>query len=408
MNPDPLTVQISEVTAGGRGVGRVDGKVCFVPGVLPGETVIIEVIKDRGGYLEARAKTLLVTSPQRIEPVCPLAYRPPSSPVLHAFCPGCCYQHATYEQEVLIKNQQLRSLLCRQTGCSEEVCLPPVPSPLPLGYRNKLSLHGQIDGKDRRLGYFLDDNSTVLDVPACPLAMDPINVLLKELHSTPSFRRTLRSDMTLTFRWTQKDGAIWWRNQASENDTWLVESSILGPLSVPRSSFYQVNPAVADQLVNAVLKLINIAHSQMVVDLYCGVGIFALAAASHGIPRVIGIDVDGPGLKAAAFNAKRMGLTAINWVTAKAEQGMVKLHLEQPDQTTLIVDPPRAGLGRLMVRDILAQRPATLLYISCAPDTMARDVAWLQAGGYRIHSSQLFDMFPRTAHFESLTELRWA
>jgi tRNA/tmRNA/rRNA uracil-C5-methylase (TrmA/RlmC/RlmD family) len=118
------------------------------------------------------------------------------------------------------------------------------------------------------------------------------------------------------------------------------------------------------------------------------------------------MDLDGPGIKAAAFNARKLGLSSIEWITAPAEKGMIKLKLDQPEQTTLIVDPPRTGMGRLMVRDILTQRPARILYISCAPDTMARDVAWLKEGGYQVQSAQLFDMFPRTAHFESLAELK--
>lgn len=409
LNPDNPTLDIDAVALGGRGVGRLDGKVCFVPGVLPGETVSIEVTKDRGGFLEARATALLSPSPHRLTPVCPLAFNlshltshaPPPIPA----CPGCCYQHTTYEEEIRIKDQQLRSALRRQAGCSEEVFLTPVPAPSPLGYRNKLSLHGQIDGRDRRMGYFMDDNTTVVDIPACPLAVEPINTLLKELHDAPSFRRTLRSDMTIIFRWTARDGAVWWRNKAAGNDTWLVEASVLGPLSVPRDSFYQVNPDQADLLVNAVLKRLRSAPPRTIVDLYCGVGVFALAAASLGVPHVIGMDLDGPGIKAAAFNARKLGFPNIEWIAAKAETGMIHLRLAVPQQTTLIVDPPRTGMGRKMVGDILTQRPARILYISCAPDTMSRDVAWLKEGGYQVHSSQLFDMFPRTAHFESLTEL---
>jgi tRNA/tmRNA/rRNA uracil-C5-methylase (TrmA/RlmC/RlmD family) len=252
----------------------------------------------------------------------------------------------------------------------------------------------------------MEDNQTVMDISACPLAVTPINEELKKLHDAPSFRRTLRSDMTIIFRWTQKDGVHWWRNKAAENDVWLVESSVLGPLSVPRDSFYQMNPGVADLLVKRVMERLQSQRPSTLVDLYCGVGIFSLAAASLGISRVIGLDIDGPGIKAAAYNAKKLGFTAIEWVTANAEKGLGKLRLTHPELATLLVDPPRTGLGRPMVRDILAQRFGRILYVSCAPDTMARDVAWLKEGGYQVLSSQLFDMFPRTAHFESLTELQ--
>ncbi len=382
----PAQVVISEVAYGGRGVGRLDGKVCFVPGTLPGETVAIEVLKDRGNFTEAKPTVILTPSPHRIRPACPLA----------SHCPGCSYQHTDYGEEVRIKNKQLQSMLPLSP------LLPPVAAPRPDGYRNKMALHAQADGKDRRLGYFMEDNTTILDVPACPLAVAPLNALLAERRADPSFLKTLRNDMTITFRWTEKDGAVWWRNRAAENDVWLVESSVIGPLAVPRNSFYQMNPAMADRLVVAVMDRLKANPPDTAVDLYCGVGIFALAAATLGIPRVLGVDVDGPGIRAAEFNARKLGLPGIQWKTATAHDGIPEL--EHPQRTTLIVDPPRSGLGRQMIRDLIKHRPARILYISCAPDTMARDAAWLGEGGYTILSSQLFDMFPRTAHFESLTE----
>lgn len=271
-----------------------------------------------------------------------------------------------------------------------------------------MALHAQADGKEMRLGYFLSDNTTVLDVPACPLAMAPLNEVLQERRNDPSFFRTLKDGMTITFRWTQKDGALWWRNRAAEKDIWLVESSVIGPLSVPRNSFYQMNPAMADRLVEAVLARLRDALPHTVVDLYCGVGIFALAAATLGIQQVIGIDLDGPGIQAAEYNARKLGLKNTRWHAATANEGILGFKLEQPGRTTLIVDPPRAGLGRKMVQEILKHKPNRLLYISCAPDTMVRDAMWLREGGYSIRSSQLFDLFPRTAHFESLTEFETA
>jgi 23S rRNA (uracil1939-C5)-methyltransferase len=212
--------------------------------------------------------------------------------------------------------------------------------------------------------------------------------------------------MTVTFRWTEKDGAQWWRNRASEKDVWLVESSVIGPLSVPRNSFYQMNPAMADRLVTAVMERLKADLPDTVIDLYCGVGLFALAAATLGIPKVLGIDLDGPGIKAAEHNARKLGLNNTRWKAATAQEGILDFELEHPDRAALIVDPPRSGLGRKLVQEILKHKPRRLLYISCAPDTMVRDAAWLKEGGYSIHSSQLFDLFPRTAHFESLTEFQ--
>jgi 23S rRNA (uracil1939-C5)-methyltransferase len=222
--------------------------------------------------------------------------------------------------------------------------------------------------------------------------------------------------MTVTFRWTSRDGAVWWRGRAAENDIWLVEDSPVGPLSVPRNSFYQTNPAVARLLVGEVSRLLAAAPPRRVIDLYCGVGIFALAAAQQGVPKVIGLDIDGPALKAAAYNATKLNLPDIQWIAGSAHKtsisgpggnrrpgGCIPLLTQEPD-TTVIVDPPRTGLGRPMIRELARLAPTRILYVSCAADTMARDAAWLKESGYTLRHSRVFDMFPRTPHFESLTE----
>lgn len=401
-----MNIEITDLPYGGRGIGRLDGKVCFVPGVLPGETVRVKPGRDRGNFLEATPVEILTPSPHRVAPACPLAsapgHRGPDSAGGRdeGGCPGCCYQHVDYGEEVRIKNGQLGNLLAKQSVH----LLPPVPAASPLGYRNKMALHAQADGREMRLGYFMADNTTVLDVPACPLAMAPLNTALQERRNDPSFSRTLKDGMTITFRWTKRDGALWWRNRAAEKDVWLVESSVIGPLSVPRNSFYQMNPAMADRLVLAVMDRLKADLPDAVVDLYCGVGIFALAAATLGINQVIGIDLDGPGIKAAEYNSQKLGLTNTRWQAAAANEGITGFKLKQSGHSVLIVDPPRSGLGRKLVGEILRLRPRRILYISCAPDTMVRDAAWLREGGYSIHTSQLLDLFPRTAHFESLTE----
>ncbi len=426
----PFPLHIEQIAYGGRGVARHEGKVCFIPGVLPGETVEAELIRDHGSYIEAKALSLLSPSPSRIPTTCPLALSIPKNKPTHTprppVCPGCCYQHMAYETELQIKQDHLCQLLerhlpssqysmwegrsaPRQTAHSSEFTapsyiLPPVASPLSLGYRNKMALHVQRDGSDLRLGYFMEDNTTIIDVPACPLAMPQLNDLLAERRRDGSFMHSLRNDMNLTFRWTERDGATWWRGRAAENDIWLVESSPVGPLSVPRNSFYQTNPAVARLLVEEVMRLLATDHPDRVIDLYCGVGIFALAAAHQGFSKVIGLDVDGPALKAAEYNAKKLGHPEIQWIAGSAHKtSLASLKSNLP--TTAIVDPPRTGLGRAMIKQLTSLAPSRILYISCAADTMARDVAWLKESGFTVKQSQLFDMFPRTPHFESLTEL---
>lgn len=415
----PFDLTIDDLAFGGKAIARHNGKVCFVPGALPGEHVKVFPVREHATFTDAELVEVLSPSPDRITPACPLALSEPSplaagpassaprpSPSsLARSCPGCAYQHAAYAPELAFKQRQLVSLLERHAGVPCELCAPPVAAPMPLGYRNKMVLHAQADGRDMRLGYYAADNATVLDVPACPLAMAPLNDCLARLRADPSFPRTLRDAMPVTFRWTARDGALWWRGRAAENDVWLVENSVLGPLSVPRNSFYQMNPAVADLLVAAVRDRIAAVQPGVVIDLFCGIGVFALAAAMAGVPRTIGVDVDGPGLAAAAYNARQRQLASIAWQTGTADDGLGGLPGNLPwEATLLIVDPPRSGLGRGVVRQIARHRPARLIYVSCAADTLARDAGWLRDAGYRPESSRLFDMFPRTAHFESVTE----
>ena len=409
LHHEAFDLTVDDVAFGGKAIGRHEGKVCFVPGALPGERVRVRPVHDREAFTDAELVAVLDPSPDRIPPACPLALSPNiQSSVLSLQsrpCPGCSYQHVAYAVELALKQRQFESHLERHAGVSREVCRPPVAAPVPLGYRNKMVLHAQLDGRDVRVGYYAADNATVIDVPACPLAMEPINACLAERRADPSFRRTLRDAMSLTFRWTERDGALWWRGQAGEKDVWLVEATVLGPLSVPRGSFYQVNPAMANLLVGAVRDRLAGLQPAAAVDLFCGIGVFALAAALAGVPRVAGVDVDGPGLKAAAYNARQRQLASIAWHAGTADEGLGNLAADFPwRDTVLIVDPPRTGLGREVIRQIGRHRPARTIYISCAADTMTRDAKWLQEAGYRVESSQLFDMFPRTAHFESVTE----
>lgn len=408
-------LSVIEMAFGGKGVARLDGKVCFLPGVLPGERVRAAIVRDRKDFCDAVPLAILDPSPHRAAPACPLAFRVPagtdaksqiSNSSSHLPCPGCAYQHVAYEHEILLKQNQLKALLARNAGVDPGLTLAPVPSSVPLGYRNKIALHAQRDGKETRFGYVAEDNTTVVDVPACPLAAPPLNALLADVRAKPGFLGGLRDGMTVTFRWTERDGAVWWRGRASEKDTWLVEASAPGPFSVPRNSFYQVNPAVANLLVERVAGLIQARQPGVVIDLFCGIGVFAIAAALRGVPSVIGVDEDEAAIAAARYNAGQHGTGNVEWIPATARRAIARLR-ERPrnDRTTLILDPPRTGIGHDLIGDILRLAPAHILYVSCAADTLCRDLKGLKDAGYSVRHAQLFDMFPRTAHFESLTEL---
>jgi 23S rRNA (uracil1939-C5)-methyltransferase len=391
-----MQVTIADVAYRGKGVAKTDNGVIFVPHTLPGEVVEVDITRRRKKFAEARLVGVVTPSPLRASPACPLA----------GVCPGCCYQHMPYAEEVRLKAAQLAGLLAHLGSADPAICAPPVPSPAEWNYRRKIVLHASHPPAGTVLGYFAEDNTTLIDVPACPLAAEAINGLLAERRASPGFMRRLPTHQRVTFRWTPQDGAMVWQGLAPEKPVALTEESAVGPLHVPAGCFFQVNPPVADALLKAVQEELRRADAHAVMDLYCGVGGFAIAAAQMGA-RVFGIESSAAAVAAARENAQRLAPQAVmEFLTAPVEKSFAEAwqNLKMED-AWVVVDPPRAGLPPEMIQALCKARPKGILYVACAADTMARDIRGLSQGGYRAMSSRLFDMFPRTPYFESLTRL---
>ena len=387
-----IELDINDVAFGGRGVGRYEGCAVFIPFALTGERVKARITKARKRYAEAELQEILSVSEHRMEPACPHAYQ----------CLGCCYQHVDYAEEVRIKQQQFEALLSRIGGLKEINFKAPIASPKSEGYRNKLTLHAQ---RERKLGYFGADGKTVVDISSCMLAVEPINEQLKVLRSNIKYMKTLPPRARVTLRWTENDGVVHWvdRNSGVER---LVEKSPLGDMRVPRRSFYQVNPYAGEIMLNAVSEIIKETAPENFIDLFCGVGLFAIAAAQNGVANVLGVERQSMAVRAARQNAKANGVR-IEFIASDAEDIADKA-LDEVDcaKTQVIVDPPREGLEKALVEILIEKRPQEIIYVSCSPDTLARDLKLLTTEAYDVVNCQLIDMFPRTKHFESVTRLR--
>jgi 23S rRNA (uracil1939-C5)-methyltransferase len=380
------------VAFGGSGVGRHEGCAVFVPGSLVGERVRVVLVKCRKRFAEAALLEVLTPSEHRIESACSLS----------DLCPGCSYQHVSYAEEVRLKQSQLEGLLKRIGGLEDVTFKKPIASPRHLGYRNKIVLHAQ---RERKLGYFGNDNRTVVDVPACPLAVQPINDELHKKRANIKFMKGMRPNAGVTFRWTETDGAVSWIDRESGVKR-LTEVASVGELRVPRRSFYQVNPFAGELLVTSVTEAIDAVKPTYLLDFYCGVGLFALAGSKLGVPHVLGVERQSFAVRAAIQNAKALGLSARFEATdahAVADDSLEKVDC---DQTMVIVDPPRQGLEESLVETLISKRPAYLVYVSCAPDTLARDLKLLTTEAYAVEHCQLVDMFPRTSHFETVAVLK--
>ena len=408
----PAALRIESVAYRGAGVARAaDGAVCFVPGTCPGELVEAETVEERKTFRKARLVRVLEPSPDRLaEPECLL---PDGSPV-----PGCVYGHMRHETELACKNEQLRGFLVRQAGLAGAGALlrEPFVSPKSLHYRNKCTMHVARDGAGRRvLGYYGDDNETVVDVPSCPLSVPEIGAELAAMRADEAFWRYAGADAEVGLRWTKTDGAVVWvdrprdRGRREELPDLTEETPILGRMRVPARGFWQMNGDVGGGLVEDAVEALRAAAPARLLDLYCGVGVFGLSAAkAAGIGRVVGADSGRDVVRAANANARELGLAdRARFECADVARAARRLLSENAGPGgAVLVDPPRAGLDPRVADALLSVPAGLLLYVSCAPDTLARDLRRLCVpGGYALRSARLFDMFPRTAHFETLCVL---
>lgn len=394
-------LKISDVVYRGKGLARLDGRVIFVSGVVVGETVTARIVRHHKNYSEARLLKVLEASPSRVVPACPFALR--SADSVSLYCPGCSYQHMSYGEEIRVKQDQFLNIMERMAGVDKSVIGPAVQSAMDLEYRNKIVLHGGGGPDNPLLGYVGEDNKAIMDVPECRLAKSEINELLGKFRSDPVQMSSV-GGKRLTLRFTAKDGAVAWIGNCAANDPWMTEASAVGDMLVPRDSFAQVNAGVATTVVSKVIEILKMNIPSVVIDLYCGSGLFSFAAAGAGVPRVIGIDNDPSAVRAAQRNANLRSLNGCVFLARPAEIGFAEvLRAVNAQATTVIVDPSRRGLDKGVVDLLTATKLAKIIYVSCAPDTMARDVAHLCRSGYRAVSAQVMDMFPRTPYFESVT-----
>ncbi len=412
--PPLLSGTIESIAYRGAGVLRpAEGPVVFVHGgVCKGEHVTVRPVRSHARFVDAELVAVETPAPERIVPVCRLDDG--------TRVPGCVYDHLAYPAEVATKREQLADFLRhafrkanRPDLDASALLRDATPSPLPLHYRNKIVLHAGRTRHGRALGYLGDDNRTLVDIPRCPLAYPEINRELRDLRADRAFQRAVRDGDDVTLRFTRRDGVVAWIGAASPRARPLVEHAFFGDLEVPLDGFYQVNAAVADLLARALVDEALARPPRAVVDAYCGIGVLGLAIASQAPagpvrPRLLGMETGRAAVDAARRNAARLGVTAEYACCPVAEGLGAALDETGPDGTLVVLDPPRDGLEPETLATLLAKRPERIAFVSCSPDRLARDLERLCApdgGGYSPESVRLFDMFPRTHHFETLALL---
>ena len=388
---------MEKLVYGGDGLARVDGRVVMAPFVLPGEEVRAEAAAERPGLVRARPLEVLAPSPERVPPPCPYFAR----------CGGCHYQHARYEFQVETKKAILADQL-RRIGKIDPPEIAAV-SGEPWEYRNRAQFHVEAN----RIGYLEAHSHKLCAIDRCPIAAPRVNETLAALRGMlgdrrwPRFLRALEvftngDAVQLNVLESAQPVARRFFDWCAE----VIPGWAPGELDYPvdgtlyrvgRYSFFQVNRHLAGPLAVAALEG---AEGETALDLYAGVGLFSLPLARR-FRSVTAVESGVSAMRDLEFNATRAG------VTLAAVHEDVETYLERlatrPD--FVLLDPPRAGLGKRVVRRLAELAPPRLTIVSCDPSTLARDLAGLLAAGYRIEGLTMVDLFPQTYHLETVARL---
>ncbi|MDR0647381.1 MAG: class I SAM-dependent RNA methyltransferase [Puniceicoccales bacterium] len=386
---DELTVDIQSLSNEGRGIARINNWIVMVPFVIPGERVRVRIFKNNANYSEADLIEILQASSDRVSPPCPLFGQ----------CGGCQYQHMAYEKQLEWKHRHVTDCLERIAKLSAKV-KPVQPSQKIYGYRTKITPHFERNCTNNfPIGFLAYGRKRLLvDVPQCYIASDTINTCL------PEVRIQARQNLQM------KSGTLLLRDCSQgvlTHPKALARAQVGGcDFLFPAGSFFQNNPYVLESLLQY-LQCLRLQFEQIhyLIDAYCGVGVFGIILAKS-MRQFVGIEIDKPSIALAQNNMKFNHVDNGRMQHGEAETIFKGIAFPK-DQTLVVVDPPRKGCSESFLQQLIQFQPAVMVYISCAPDTQARDLKRILtlAPQYKILELQAFDMFPQTKHLECVAVL---
>ena len=403
MTADVLTIKLEKMAYGGDSLGRLpDGRAVFIPFTLPGEKVLARALEEHRGHVRAEVIEILEASPERIAPKC----------IHFGTCGGCQYQHLDYKNQLSIKADILGDQLSRIGKVENPPVQPTVGCPNPWNYRNHVQFHLTRNGT---LGYVGVDGRSILALQECHLMEIPLDSLWQSLKFEPGLgleRVSLRVGM---------GGELMMMLESPtppelEIDTDISVVHLLGeealvmagddhqvmevnerPFRVSAGSFFQVNTPMAGKMVAHLLERLPVSEQTVMLDLYCGAGLFSAFFAGR-VKQLVGMEASNPACE--DFSANLDEFDNVELYQAAVEEALPHVEI-RPE--VVILDPPRAGLDRRVIDALIKMAPQQVAYVSCDPSTLARDASRLLAGGYQLVEVTPFDMFPQTQHIESIS-----
>ena len=358
-----IELTLTAISPGGEAIGRHAGMVIFIPFGLPGETVQVEIVEQRRSFCRGRIVTLITPAPERRAPRCQH----------FGVCGGCTWQHIDYPAQLRFKRQIVHEQLVRIGKLAEPPVQPCIASPAAYAYRNHARLARSQQGA---VGYRVAQSHTISAVHECPVLEPSLQEQLHGLTPSPAGR-----------------GDVELRAPMAPIRVGGYDYTVSG------DSFFQVNTAVAELLLVEVLAKLAARRDQRVLDLYSGVGLFTLPIAASGA-QVCAVESS----KAACADARRNLAQFANAqvIESTVEQALTQRAIARQRWDAIVLDPPRAGVERTALLRIAALSAPRIVYVSCDPATLARDAQLLCSQGYALRNAQPFDMFPQTAHVETV------
>ena len=437
---DVIELEITGFSSEGSGVGHYDGQAVFVNGTASGDTVQCVIIKAKKNYAIGKLQNILKASPDRIIPACPAFPR----------CGGCQYRHISYEAEKRIKTDKVRDAF-KRIGHLDTVPLDAEGAEDTLRYRNKAQFPVETVNGRLLAGFYAPFSHRVIDCKDCLLQPADFSDILRitakwcEKYKIPTYDESTRKGLLrhiyirkafntgeimvclvingdrifkseelisaltkansniktvlLNFN-TEDTNVIMGKKERVLYGKGYIEDILCGKrFRISPLSFYQVNHAQAQRLYKQAADFAITPDTKVLLDMYCGAGTIGLTMADR-VESLIGVEIVPEAVEDAKINAKLNGTENARFICADAAEAAKTLENEGIKPDTVILDPPRKGCDKALLETVVKMNPERIVYVSCDPATLARDLAILEENGYKTQTAVPFDLFPRTVHIE--------
>ncbi|WP_321391084.1 23S rRNA (uracil(1939)-C(5))-methyltransferase RlmD [uncultured Desulfuromusa sp.] len=422
----PLTVET--LVNGGAGLARHEGRVVFIPHTAVGDVVVCRVTKDKKKFLEAKVIEIIKPSSIRCRPMCPVA----------GDCGGCQWQHLPYAEQLYWKESLFRETLIHQCGVDADGVLPIIPAVNEWNYRSRVQVKCRNTQSGFMTGFYRSKSHRIVSIEECPVIAPELNTLLSRLrgcinltvfagdipqidmgvddcgccsavlhysgHDEEKLTELLTRETLAAALFIKKTSEKKIQNIHGNDSLQIIIDQPPILLKYAVGSFSQINLEQNRLLIDSVLHLAELTGTEQVLDLYCGMGNFSLPLARRA-GHVVGVEESEASIEAAKSNSRQNNIINVDFFNQVAEGALERLSNKiQPD--LLILDPPRSGAYAIM-KELQRKPVKKIIYVSCDPQTLARDLRYLINNNYELLSSQPVDMFPQTYHCESISLLRY-